>query len=233
MFGGPLAWILATVFAGMGGYFVYSEVAFFTLQGGANLSTGLWPYVFLDLRLVAFFVVPLLTMRLVAEERKLGTFELLCALPVRDRELIGGKYLAAVVSYLVMILPTTAGPAVLWVMHPFALGPVVAGYLRLILLGLAFLACGIAISAMTENQVTAAMVTYGVLIFLWFVSWNEAAISVHLTTLFRGLSLFDHFHGFARGLIDSRSVVYFLGFTGFFLFLAVRVIGARAWRGIA
>ena len=86
---------------------------------------------------------------------------------------------------------------------------------------------------MTENQVVAAMVTYGVLIFLWFVSWNEAALSVHLLTPLRGLSLFDHFHSFARGVVDSRSVVYFLGFTAFFLFLAVRVLGMRAWRGIA
>lgn len=233
MFGGPLAWILAAVFVGMGGYFLYSEVQFFTLQGGANLSAGLWPYVFLDFRLVTFVVVPLVTMRLVAEERKLGTFELLCSLPIRDGELVAGKYLAVVAAYLAMLAATTIGPAVLWALHPFPVGPVVAGYCGLVLLGLAFLACGLAVSAMTENQVVAAMVTYGVLIFLWFVSWNEAALSVHLLTPLRGLSLFDHFHSFARGVVDSRSVVYFLGFTAFFLFLAVRVLGMRAWRGIA
>lgn len=233
MFGGPLAWILAAVFVGMSGYFVYSEVQFFALQGGANLSAGLWPYVFLDIRLVTFVVVPLITMRLVAEERKLGTFELLCSLPVRDTELVLGKYLAVVVAYAAMLAGTTIGPMVLWGLHPFPVAPLCAGYLGLALLGLAFLACGLAISAMTENQVVAAMVTYGLLLFLWFVSWNEAALSMHLLTPLRGLSLFDHFHSFARGVIDSRSIVYFLGFTAFFLFLAVRVIGSRAWRGIA
>jgi ABC-2 type transport system permease protein len=232
MFGGPLAWILAAVFVSLSGYFVYSEVQFFALQGGANFSTGLWPYVFLDIRLVTFMVVPLVTMRLIAEERKLGTFELLCSLPVRDVELVAGKYLAAVVAYLLMLAGTTLALAALWALHPYPLGPVVAGYLGLVLLGLAFLACGLAVSAMTENQVVAAMVTYGLLLFLWFVSWNEAALSPQLIPAFRGLSLFDHFHGFARGVIDSRSVVYFGGFTFFFLFLAVRVLGARAWRGV-
>jgi gliding motility-associated transport system permease protein len=233
MFGGPLAWVLAAVFVGMSGYFLYTEVQFFTLQGGANLATGLWPYVFLDVRLVTFVVVPLITMRLVAEERKLGTFELLCSLPVRDAEIVAGKYLAVVAAYLAMLAGTTVGPLVLWLLHPFAVGPLVAGYLGLLLLGLAFLACGLAISATTENQVVAAMVTYGLLLFLWFVSWNEAALSIHLLTPLRGLSLFEHFHSFARGVIDSRGVVYFLGFTAFFLFLAVRVLGARAWRGLS
>lgn len=232
MIGGPLAWMLAAIFVGLSGYFVYSEVEFFTLQSGANLSAGLWPYVFLDVRLVAFMVIPLLTMRLVAEERKLGTFELLCSLPVRDAELVAGKYLAVAAVYVAMLGGTTIAPAVLWTFHPFPIGPVVAGYVGLLLLGMAFLACGLAISATTENQVVAAMVTYGLLLFLWFVSWNEAALSTQLLSSLRGLSLFDHFHSFARGVIDSRSVVYFLGFTAFFLFLAVRVLGSRAWRGV-
>jgi ABC-2 type transport system permease protein len=233
MIGGPLAWMLAAIFVGLSGYFVYSEVEFFTLQSGANLSAGLWPYVFLDVRLVAFMVIPLLTMRLVAEERKLGTFELLCSLPVRDAELVAGKYLAVAMVYVAMLAGTTIAPAVLWAFHRFPIGPVVAGYVGLLLLGLAFLACGLAISATTENQVVAAMVTYGLLLFLWFVSWNEAALSTQLLTPLRGLSLFDHFHSFARGVVDSRSVVYFIGFTAFFLFLAVRVLGSRAWRGVA
>jgi ABC-2 type transport system permease protein len=233
MLGTPLAWVLGAVFVGMTGYLFYANVNFVALQGGANLSAALWPYVFLDIRLVTFMIVPLLTMRLVAEERKLGTFELLCALPVRDAEIVAGKYLAVVAVYLGMLSTTVLGPAVLWVAHPFAPGPLVAGYVGLVLLGLAFLACGLAVSATTENQVVAAMITYGVLLLLWFVSWNEAALSVHLLRPFRGLSLFEHFYSFARGVIDSRSVVYFTGFTTFFLFLATRLLGARSWRGIA
>ena len=91
MFGGPLAWVLGAVFALLAGYFFYSDLTFYVLFGGANLSSGLWRYVFLDYRMVAMLVLPLVTMRLLAEERKLGTLELLWTLPVRDREVIAGQ----------------------------------------------------------------------------------------------------------------------------------------------
>jgi ABC-2 type transport system permease protein len=231
-FGGPLAWMLSAIFAGLTGYFFYSELALFVLAGGANLAAGLWPHVFLDVRLVMVLVLPLLTMRLVAEERKLGTFELLCTLPVRDHEILAGKYLAVVVVFLAMLAPTGIGPLTLYLWHPFPLGPVAAGYLGLVLLGLAVLACGLAASTTSENQIVAAMLTYGTLIFLWYVGWNEAAINSHVTGLVRGFSLFDHFYNFARGVIDGRSLTYFAGFVCFFLFLALRSLGARAWRGL-
>jgi ABC-2 type transport system permease protein len=231
-FGGPLAWMLGAIFVGLTGYFFYSELALFVLAGGANLAAGLWPHVFLDIRLVMVLVLPLLTMRLVAEERKLGTFELLCTLPVRDHEILAGKYLAVVTVFLAMLVPTTIGPLALYLWHPFPIGPLIAGYLGLVLLGLAVLACGLAASTTSENQIVAAMLTYGMLIFLWYVGWNEAALSWRVTDLVRGFSLFDHFYNFARGVIDVRSLTYFAGFVCFFLFLALRSLGSRAWRGL-
>ena len=233
MCGGPLAWVHATVFLGLSGYFFYSDLAFFVLVGGAHQSRGLWRYVFLDYRLVALLVLPLLTMRLFAEERKLGTLERLWTYPVRDRELLAGKFLAALLVYLAMLAATAVGPVILYVMHPFAPDPLLAGYMGMVLLGAAFIACGTATSTMTENQVVSAMLTYGVLVLSWFVSWNEAAIDEQIAPLLLQLSLFDHFYGFAQGVIDSGNVVYLLAFAAFFLFVALRVLGARAWRGLA
>jgi ABC-2 type transport system permease protein len=230
--GGPLAWILGAVFALLTGYFFYSDLALFVLVGGADQTRGLWRFVFLDDRLVALLVVPLLTMRLFAEERKLGTLEVLWTYPVRDRELLAGKFVAALALYLAMLATTAIGPAILWAFHPFALAPVVAGYVGLVLLGVAFVACGIAASAVTENQVVAAMLAYGVLVLAWFATWNEAAIGARLAPLLLQLSLFDHFYGFAQGVIDSRDVTYLLVFATLFVFLALRALGARAWRGI-
>jgi ABC-2 type transport system permease protein len=232
MCGGPLAWILAAVFVCLTGYFFYSDLVLFVLVGGANQSLGLWRYVFLDFRLVALLVLPLLTMRLFAEERKLGTLELLWTFPVRDRELLAGKYVAALAVYLGMLAATAVGPAVLWALHPFAIAPVAAGYLGLVLLGAAFLACGVAASTVTENQVVSAMLTYGVLVFSWFLTWNEAAIGERIAPLLLQLSLFDHFYGFAQGVVDSRDVVYLAAFTTLFLFLALQALGSRSWRGI-
>jgi ABC-2 type transport system permease protein len=233
MFGGPLAWVLAAVFALLSGYFFWSELAFFVLFGGSNLPMGLWRYVFLDFRLVAILVVPLITMRMFAEERKLGTLELLWTLPVRDGEVLAGKFLAAYLAYLVMLASTAVGPAVLWILHPFAVPPLLAGYLGMVLLGAALVACGLAASAVTENQVVSAMLSYGVLIFLWFVTWNEAALSEAVAPVLLQLSLFDHFYGFTQGVVDSRHVLWLLAFTALFLFLAHRALGARAWRGVA
>lgn len=231
-FGRTRAWVLGGTFALLGGYLFYSEVAFFETFGGDRLTTGLWPFVFLDLRLVAFFVVPLLTMRLVAEERQLGTYELLCSLPVGDGTIVAGKFLAAYLAYLIMVAGTLPGPLVLHVLRPYPLGPVVAGYCGLLLLGAVFVACGLAASAVSQSQMVSAMLTYGVLALFWYASWNEAALSEALTPLVRAASLFDHYSSFAQGVVDSRSIAFFAGLTVFFLFLAVRALGSRMWRGL-
>ena len=233
MFGGPLAWTLIGAFTFLSGYFFYSDLTFYVLFGGGGLPTGLWRYVFLHYRLVAMLVVPLVTMRLFAEERKLGTLELMWSLPVRDREVLAGKFLAAAVVYLIMLGGTAVGPAVLFALHPFAVGPVLAGYLGMVLLGFGFIACGLAASAIAENQVVSAMLTYGVIVFLWFASTNEAAIGEGVAWIVVGLSLFDRFSGFAQGVVDLRDVVFFAAFAALFLFLALRALGARAWRGVA
>lgn len=232
MCGGPLAYVLGAVFVLLAGYFFYSDLVLFVLVGGANEARGLWRYVFLDFRLVTLLMLPLVTMRLFAEERKLGTLELLWTYPVRDHEVLAGKFLAALVVYLAMLACTTIAPAVLWTYHPFALGPVVAGYTGMVLLGCAFMACGIAASTVTENQVVSAMLTYGTLVFFWFVTWNEAALSETIAPFLLQISLFDRFYGFAQGVIDGRDVTFLLAFTALFLFLALRALGARAWRGV-
>jgi ABC-2 type transport system permease protein len=232
MCGGPLAAVLAAVFVLLTGYFFYSDLALFVLVGGANQAQGLWRYVFLDYRLVALLVLPLLTMRLFAEERKLGTLELLWTYPVRDVEVLAGKFCAAWIVYVGMLAPTVIGPVVLHALHPFAIGPVIAGYAGMLLLGTAFLACGTAASTMTENQVVSAMATYGVLVFFWFLSWNEAAIGERIAPLLLQLSLFDHFYSFAQGVIDTHHVAYLLALTSLFLFVALRTLGTRAWRGV-
>src|SRR5439155_1186877 len=123
MCGGPLAWALTAVFLLLTGYFFYSDLALFVLVGGANQTRGLWRFVFLDFRLVALLVVPLLTMRLFAEERKQGTLELLWTFPVRDGEVLAGKVLAALALYLGMLAATAIGPALLYALHPFAVAP--------------------------------------------------------------------------------------------------------------
>jgi ABC-2 type transport system permease protein len=233
LFEGPLGWVLAALFLLLSGWFFYSDLVFFVLFGGANPTSGLWRFVFLDFRLVTILVLPLLTMRLVAEERKLGTLELAWSWPVRDGELLAGKFLAALAVYSGFLAATASGPLLLYALHPFPVGPVVAGYVGLVLLGAACIACGLAASTVTENQVVSAMLAYGILVFCWFVSWNEAAAGETIGPLLLQLSLFDHFYGFTRGVIEGRDVAWLAAFATLFLFLALRALGARMWRGIA
>jgi ABC-2 type transport system permease protein len=232
-FGSWTAYVLLAVYLVLSGYFFYSDLAFFVNFGAQNLATALWRYVFIDYRLVTLLVLPLVTMRLFAEERKLGTIELLWTLPVRDYQLVLGKFLAAWIFFLVTIALATVPFAVFWYFHPFDLGPPVAGLIGLLFLGSAFIACGLAASTLTENQVVAAMVTYGILVFFWFMTWNEAVGSEQLIRVLLLLSLFDHYYNFASGTVQTVDIVYFLVFLAFFLFASLRSLQSRAWRGVA
>lgn len=232
LFHSYVAYVLLAIFLALSGYFFYSDLSFFILAGGHILPTGLWQFVFLDMRLCVLLVLPLITMRLFAEEKKLGTIELLWTYPLRDRDVILGKFLAAWIFYVVMLAPTTINKVVLYQYYAFDVPPVLAAYLGILLIGTAFLACGLFISSLTENQVLSAMGTYGVLVFFWFMTWNEEAVSARLVPLLQGLSLFDRFFNFSRGVIDTRDVVFFLAFTALFLFFTHLSLSSRKWRGL-
>src|SRR5262249_17822290 len=121
----------------------------------------------------------------------------------------------------------------LYVMHPFALGPLVAGYIGMLFLGAAFIACGMAASSVTDSQGVSALLTYGVLVLSWFLAWNEAALSERLAPVVVALSLFDPFYGFAQGVLDSRAVASFPPLLVLLPFPGLRALGARSWRGVS
>jgi ABC-2 type transport system permease protein len=231
-FGSVIAYVLLAVFLLLSGYFFYSDIVYLTLISTFAPSTTYWQFIFLDLRLVALLILPLVTMRLFAEEKKLGTMELLWTYPVRDIEIVAGKFLAAWIFFLVMLLPTTVNFAVLRYYYAFPLGPLLAAYCGILLLGSAFIACGTFVSSLTENQVVSAMVTYGILVFFWFFTWNEEAANRELMRMLLNLSLFDRFFNFTRGVIDTRDAAFFLLFVGLFLFLTWQSLATRKWRGV-
>ena len=142
-FGSLVAYVLLAVFLLLSGYFFYSDLIFFVLFGGFTLATGLWQFFFLDMRLVALLILPLVTMRLFAEVRKLGTLELLWTYPVRDGEIVLGKFLAAALFFLAMLVPTGLGPIIFHHYYTFDVAPVLAGYLGMLLMGSAVIACGL------------------------------------------------------------------------------------------
>jgi len=227
-----IAYVLLAVFLLLSGYFFYSDLIFFVLFGGYVLPTGLWQFVFLDMRLCLLLVLPLMTMRLFAEEKKLGTIELLWTYPVRDGQIVAGKFLACWLFFLLMLLLTAINPVIFYRFYQFDVGPLLAAYLGIFLLGSAFIACGLFVSSLTENQVVSAMATYGILVFFWFMTWNEEAASQSILHVLLRLSLFDRFYNFSRGVIDTRDVAFFVLFAAFFLFLTLQSLSVRKWRGV-
>jgi ABC-2 type transport system permease protein len=227
-----LFYALASVFLVLAGYFFYTNLGFFVVMGGMDLPRGLWQYQFLDVQRLLLVLVPLLTMRLFAEERKLGTLELLWTYPVRDREIIAGKFAACLLVVTLLLAATAAYPITVARFQTVAPGPLLAGYLGLWLLAAAFVACGLCVSALTESQLVASAATYGLLLFFWVITWNEAAVNEVTRQLLVPFSLFDRFYTFAVGAIDTRNVVYLVLFTTAFLVLTTFALDARRWRGL-
>jgi ABC-2 type transport system permease protein len=227
-----LFYALASVFLVLSGYYFSTNLGFFVMMGGMQLQRGLWQYQFIDMQQRLLVLLPLLTMRLFAEERKLGTLELLWTYPVRDAEIIAGKFIACLAVVTLMLAGTALYPLLLVRFYPVAPGPLLAGYLGLWMLAAAFIACGLFISALTENQLLAGAATYGVLLFFWIVTWNEAAMSELTRQLLLPFSLFDRFYAFALGAVDTASLCFLFLFTLAFLCFTFFALDARRWRGV-
>jgi ABC-2 type transport system permease protein len=227
-----LFYALTAIFLVLCGFLFYTNLDFYVRFGGMNLVRGLWQYQLFDMRERLLVLIPLLTMRSFAEERRLGTLELLWTYPLRDGEIIAGKFLACLGVVTIMLAGTLVYPAILSRVHDVDWSPLVAGYLGLWLLAAAFVACGLFLSALTDSQLVAAASTYGVLFFFWMLTWNEAAIGGDTLAFVKPFSLFDRFQTFAQGGIDTRDVSFLVLFTATFLACTFFVLDARRWRGV-
>jgi len=208
---------------------------FFFLQYDATLAVtltqtsmgGVFGNMFYDLIIILLMAV--LTMRAIAEERKMGTIELLLTSPVRDSEVVIGKYLGAVGVMAVMLAFTVYFPIMLVVYGDPDPGPIFSAYLGLFLLCSSALAVGIFASALTSNQVFAAVVGGGIMLALWFLGSVAAQLPTAAGTVVAYFSPSGYLPQFVRGVIDTRGIVYFLTVTVLFLFLAVRSLENSRW----
>ena len=169
-------------------------------------------------------------MRLLAEESKLGTIELLLTSPVRDWEVIVGKYVASLVFFLVLVALSFFYAILLFVYASPDPGPIFAGYLGLILYGSAALAVGLLTSTMTSNQIVSAVVAMGILLALFFADRAFDSVGGFAGEVIGQMGFRGHFDDFERGVIDTKNIVYFLSVIAFFLFLSIRTLESRRWR---
>ena len=222
-FSSPVAYIVALIFMALSGFFFVRDLG--NPFPEASLSNFFQGSTF-----VLIPLAPALTMRLLAEEQKLGTIELLLTSPVRDWEVIIGKYLASLVFLLFLLALTSYYVILLLVFASPDPGPIYSGYLGLVLYGMAALSVGILTSTLTSNQIVAAVVGFGILVVLYATSFISEVVTGVWANLFTQLSFTSHFNDFDSGIIDSANIVYFLSVTALFLFLSIRALESRRWR---
>jgi ABC-2 type transport system permease protein len=240
-FASPIVYVLATIFLLITGAFFYVTVYSYaqaSLQAAGqpfaatylNSTEIVFRPLFANIWVIMLLMMPLLTMRLFAEERRLGTIELLFSYPVRDGDVILGKLLAVVAVFLVMMGLTAAYPAYLAAVGTVEWGPLVTGYLGIACLALALFAWGMFFSTLTENQIVAALIGFGFALLAFILNWLADATTGRGAAVLDYLSIQQHLQSFSRGTLDTRDVAYYLIVTTLGLFLTWRSLESRRWR---
>jgi ABC-2 type transport system permease protein len=244
-FNSSIAYVVITMFLIITGYFFYNLVATFSVisfQAQANpmmarqynllnINETVVRPLFGNISIVMLLMTPLLTMRLLAEERKAGTMELLLTYPVRDIEVVTGKFLACFTVFLAMIFSTFIYPVLLVFLGEPELMPIVTGYIGLILLGAAFISLGLFTSSLTENQIIAASMSFGILFVFWLMSYSVNLVSPGLGQIISYIAITEHLESLAKGVVDTEDIIYYLLFVALFLFFTLRSLESKRWRG--
>ena len=226
----PVAYVMFIVFLILAGYFFFSLTAAFNLQsmhymryessmGEINVNEMVIRPLFYNVSIIILLMIPLFTMRLYAEDKKSVTLEVLMTSPLSNLQIITGKFLGTLALYMIMLGFTLIYPLILFMYGNPDWGPIATGYVGLILMGAAYISIGGLCSSFTENQIVAAVISFGVLLFLWVISWASHFVGPGVGEVLSYLSLIEHFDDFSKGIIDTKDIVFYLSFILFSLFM--------------
>jgi ABC-2 type transport system permease protein len=236
----PIAYLLLTMFAVIMGFFFWNALGYFVYMGIESQMQGqMFPMnineqvirpLLSNMSVVGLFLIPMITMRLFAEEKRSGTIELLATSPVRDTEVILGKWLAAVVMYGCLMLLTGLNFLFLFKYGNPDWKPLTIGYLGLLLQAAALLAIGTFISTLTKNQIVAGAATFGACLLLWVLEWVSGYETATWARVLSYMSVITHFESFAKGVLDVKDAVYYATVAFLGLFLTARSMESLRWR---
>ena len=239
-FASPIAYLLMAIFAVIFGFFFYSAMAFFVIRGmesqmrggGPPMDVNEWVIrpLLSNASVIGLFLIPMITMRLYAEEKRSGTMELLMTSPVRDIEVILGKFIAALLMYACVMGIAAINLSLLFLYGRPDWRPLVVGFLGLLLQGGALLAIGTFISTTTKNQIIAGGATFAACLMLWVLDWVSAYEQAAWAKVVAYLSVVQHFEPFSKGVLDTKDVIFFLSMIFFGLFLTARSLESLRWR---
>ena len=221
-FNSPVAYIVVTVFTVITGYLFFTQL-FLEKQAELRQLFGFMPFLFM-------FMVPAVTMRLLADEKASGTLELLSTMPVRDWEIVIGKFLAALALVCTAVGLTLVFAISVRLLGPLDRGPAIGGYVGLVLMGGAFVAIGVMCSAFTRNSIVAFIASFGISFALYLFGKLTQFVPEALQPVISFLSIDGHFENIGRGVIDTRDVIYYLSIIGTCLLLATTSLESRRWR---
>jgi ABC-2 type transport system permease protein len=236
----PIAYLLLTMFGLIFGFFFWNALGYFVVRGmemqmsgrafPMNLNEMVIRPLLSNIGVIGLFFIPLITMRLFAEEKRSGTIELLATSPIRDMEVILGKWLAAMILYASLLLFTGLNFLFLFKYGNPDWKPLAIGYLGLLLQAGGLLAIGTFISTLTRNQIIAAAATFGVCLLLWVLDWVSGYETATWAKVLSYLSVITHFESFAKGVIDTKDVVFYVAVIFVGLFLTARSMESLRWR---
>ena len=221
-FNSPIAYIVIVVFLLLNGFF-FSTSLFLNNQATIAGFVNNVPLFFL-------FFIPAITMRLFAEEVKSGTIEILTTLPIKDYEIVTGKYLAAFALMVVGFLLSLIHPITLSFIGNIDIGRIFGSYLGLLLLGASFISIGLFTSSFTKNQIVAFISSLFICFAFFIIGKVLIIFPALLRPLFEFLSIDSHFNNIAKGIIDSRDLIYYFSIIGFFFLMTLYLVGSRRWR---
>jgi ABC-2 type transport system permease protein len=238
----PIAYVVLTVFLFLSGLIFFGnlrEVYQFTMST-AQMGQGpqaidvpgfVTQSLFRTVTVILLFLVPMMTMGLFSEEKKRGTIELLLTTPVGNTQALLGKYTACLTFLLILFASSAITISPLFLYSKPDWKPILVGYLGLFLYGAALLALGLFISTLTENQIVAVILTFGVSLVLWLISVFAGAATGVARDVINYLSVISHLDDFIKGVIDTSHVIYYVTFAFVGLFLAYRSLESMRWKG--
>ena len=240
-FNSPIFYIVTTVFLIIYSFIFFNILNFFSFQSfqagqfqamgmNLNLNEMVVEPSLQNMSVILLMIIPIITMRSFADEKKMKTFRLLLSSPVHLREIILGKFLACMIVVAVMILLSSYSVGFLFLLGEPELGPVVTGYLGVLLMAGCFVSVGIFASSLTDNQIVAAVLTFGFSLFMWVIGWGAQAAGSTTGQVLQYLSIVDHLERFLKGLVNTSDLIYYLSFILFNLFLCHRVLDSNRWR---
>ena len=240
-FNSPIFYVITTVFLIIYSYIFVNILSFFSMQSmqsgqfqqmgiALNINEMVIEPSFQNMAVVLLLIIPIVTMRSFAEEKKSKTFRLLLSSPVHLKEIIWGKFLACMIVITVMVLISSYSTGFLFMIGEPDIGPVLTGYLGILLTAGCYVSVGIFASSLTENQIVAAVITFGFSLFMWVIGWGAQTANSTTGQVLQYLSVIEHMDRFLKGMIETSDLAYYLSFIIFGLFLCYRTLDSNRWR---